>query len=210
MQKGDHLVTSRIGYEHHGLYIGSNQVIHYAGLDSNFNKAVIEITSLEQFKQGSCCQVQQHSNSTYNAEQRISRAQSKLGEASYNLVFNNCEHFVNWCFDGVKHSAQVNRAALTLTTAANKHLKQKGGEMAMSLVGQASNKTAQNSLNAVVASQTVSMATGVAVSGAMTSSTVAGVTSAVASGAVASAVAPVAIAVGVGYGIFKVVDWLCD
>ena len=27
---GDHLVTQRFGYEHHGLYIGHGDVIHYA------------------------------------------------------------------------------------------------------------------------------------------------------------------------------------
>ncbi|MCG9053036.1 lecithin retinol acyltransferase family protein [Laribacter hongkongensis] len=29
MQRGDHLVTARTGYEHHGLYLGQGRVIHY-------------------------------------------------------------------------------------------------------------------------------------------------------------------------------------
>ena len=29
MQAGDHLVTFRMGYTHHGLYLGNKEVIHY-------------------------------------------------------------------------------------------------------------------------------------------------------------------------------------
>ncbi|HGY1053508.1 TPA: lecithin retinol acyltransferase family protein [Aeromonas salmonicida subsp. pectinolytica] len=28
---GDHLVTARLGYTHHGLYVGGDLVIHYQG-----------------------------------------------------------------------------------------------------------------------------------------------------------------------------------
>ncbi|WP_439839782.1 lecithin retinol acyltransferase family protein [Aeromonas caviae] len=28
-QPGDHLVSPRAGYQHHGLYLGDHQVIHY-------------------------------------------------------------------------------------------------------------------------------------------------------------------------------------
>jgi cell wall-associated NlpC family hydrolase len=30
-QSGDHLVSPRTGYQHHGLYLGDHQVIHYQG-----------------------------------------------------------------------------------------------------------------------------------------------------------------------------------
>jgi hypothetical protein len=35
-----------------------------------------------------------------------------LGEDTYSLAFNNCEHFVTWCILGVKSSAQVNSALI--------------------------------------------------------------------------------------------------
>ncbi|WMX36652.1 lecithin retinol acyltransferase family protein [Aeromonas caviae] len=31
-QPGDHLVSPRAGYQHHGLYLGDHQVIHYQGV----------------------------------------------------------------------------------------------------------------------------------------------------------------------------------
>jgi hypothetical protein len=37
----------------------------------------------------------------------IHRAETRLGERNYNLIFNNCEHFATWCKTGVSHSSQV-------------------------------------------------------------------------------------------------------
>lgn len=42
----------------------------------------------------------------------VARARSRLGESRYSLVFNNCEHFVNWCIEGESRSQQV-EAVLT-------------------------------------------------------------------------------------------------
>ena len=39
----------------------------------------------------------------------VRRARSRIGENDYRLLTNNCEHFCNWCLNGVSHSAQVER-----------------------------------------------------------------------------------------------------
>lgn len=44
----------------------------------------------------------------YTPEETVKRAESRLGEASYNLVTDNCEHFAIWCKTGVSESRQVN------------------------------------------------------------------------------------------------------
>lgn len=46
----------------------------------------------------------------YSAAETVKRAKSKLGEADYHLVFNNCEHFAVWCKTGMHRSEQVERA----------------------------------------------------------------------------------------------------
>ena len=107
MQRGDHLITSRGIYTHHGLYVGSGKVVHYAGLSQGFKKDGIELTGLDNFEQGSKSHIENHLVCLYNAEERVARARSKIGVNSYNVMFNNCEHFVNWCFDGYKSSSQV-------------------------------------------------------------------------------------------------------
>ena len=33
---GSHLKVARLGYTHHGIYIGDNKVIHYAGFCETF------------------------------------------------------------------------------------------------------------------------------------------------------------------------------
>jgi hypothetical protein len=37
----------------------------------------------------------------------VERAQSRLGEQKYNLLFNNCEHFASWCKTGISYSKQI-------------------------------------------------------------------------------------------------------
>lgn len=43
----------------------------------------------------------------YSPEETVARARSRLGETSYNLFTNNCEHFAIWCKTGVSESLQV-------------------------------------------------------------------------------------------------------
>lgn len=46
----------------------------------------------------------------------IQRAESRLGEFAFDLVFNNCEHFASWCKTGISNSEQITdlwRGALT-------------------------------------------------------------------------------------------------
>ncbi len=218
MKKGDHLVSPRIGYDHHGLYIGGGEVIHYSGFSEAFDKGSIEITSLEEFEQGNGSKVKNHIVSVYDADKRVERAFSKLGEDSYSLIFNNCEHFVNWCFNGFKTSSQVNNVTATAVLA-NEYLKRKGAQTAASVLTQqvtraTATKTAQTALASAVVKSTVSTAAssaaGFTAASAVTGTTAAGVVSALAAGSVVSVAAPVAVAVGVGYGVKKVFDWLFD
>ena len=219
MKKGDHLVSPRTGYDHHGLYIGNEEVIHYSGFSEFYDKGSIEITSLENFKQGNGCKLTKHLVSIYSSEERVERAFSKLGEDSYNIVFNNCEHFVNWCFNGFKSSSQVNSVVNTATFATNEYMKRKGTETVISAIAQnvtknASIKTAEHALVSVVAKSTVSTVTstaaGFTAASAVTGATATGVVSAFAAGSIATVAAPVAVAVGVGYGVKKAFDWLFD
>ena len=43
----------------------------------------------------------------YSASETVERARRCIGEASYHLLFNNCEHFALWCKTGVKQSHQI-------------------------------------------------------------------------------------------------------
>lgn len=156
-QLGDHLFVSKGLYSHHGIYLGKNnqgqeEVIHYAGLsgDTSAQGSRIQITPLKNFAQGKTLRVRLHDAAAYQGQSVVERALSRLGENSYNLIFNNCEHFVNWCFEGISFSQQVNTAV--------------AGSAASLVTQQAVRKTAQtalvSSLGAGVGTQAATLGAG--------------------------------------------------
>lgn len=101
---GSHLVVRRdifFSYEHHALYIGNGWVIHYAD-------GIIKCDRLATFSQNADFEIRHYTQTKYSSSQAIQRAFSKIGEEEYDLAFNNCEHFVNWCLNGKKYSIQAN------------------------------------------------------------------------------------------------------
>jgi len=104
---GAHLATKRPGYTHHGIYIGSGRVIHYAGLSRRLGRGPIETVSIEHFSAGSSFQVVPHPHAHYTGHEIARRAASRLGEQDYRLLSNNCEHLCLWCVIGQGKSDQV-------------------------------------------------------------------------------------------------------
>jgi hypothetical protein len=52
----------------------------------------------------------------FSEEAVMARAESRLGESSFDLMSNNCEHFAAWCKTGISGSDQINsvwRASLS-------------------------------------------------------------------------------------------------
>ena len=109
---GSHLVSSRLGYTHHGIYVGNGEVVHYL-LDEG-----VTLSDLEEFSRGNAVWVREHPGAPYSGAECARRALSRLGEDEYNLVFNNCEHFATWCATGEQRSPQVERAAGGVAAAA--------------------------------------------------------------------------------------------
>lgn len=99
LEKGDHLVVARGVYTHHGIYVGEHRVIHY----KNY---WVQETSLEDFCHANTFWVYDHEE-RLSREETIARARSKIGDADYDLLTNNCEHFAWWCCTDAKWSHQV-------------------------------------------------------------------------------------------------------
>ncbi len=90
-------------YQHHGIDCGDGTVIHYRKPSET-----IERTDLAAFSQGNPIYVAEYSDGfDYIPDAVVERAESRLGEKEYNLLFNNCEHFASWCKTGVSDSRQV-------------------------------------------------------------------------------------------------------
>lgn len=88
-------------YEHHGIDCGDGTVIHYRK-----PRETVEKTSLETFSRSQKIYIRTYPV-RYIPETTLQRAESRLGERKYNLLFNNCEHFATWCVTGVSDSRQV-------------------------------------------------------------------------------------------------------
>ncbi len=108
---GDHLVSSRGYFSHHGLYIGDEQVIHYAGFSNGWKHGKVEQIGLSAFQAGKGSTVCKYERRTFTREQSVARARGRIGEDYYCLMANNCEHFVRWCITGEHNSPQAARGA---------------------------------------------------------------------------------------------------
>ncbi len=109
LNPGDHLVTPRMGFTHHGIYLGDAQVMHYAGYIDGRGKKPVSIVTLARFDNGFGYWVEAPQSRRFSPEEALARAYSRLGENSYHLLFNNCEHFVNWCISDQHASRQIKK-----------------------------------------------------------------------------------------------------
>ncbi len=106
---GTHLVPSRRGYTHHGIYVGHGMVVHYAGLSRLLQSGPVEEVPMRQFSMEHSVRIAGHCESLYSLQEIVRRARSRLGENKYHVLRNNCEHFCNWCVSGRSRSIQVER-----------------------------------------------------------------------------------------------------
>ncbi len=105
---GSHVVTPRRGYLHHGIYVGTGRVVHYSGLAYGLQRGPVEEVSLARFTDGRPIWVRSGAApSHFDHCEVVRRARSRVGENSYRLFSNNCEHFCEWCVYGEHRSYQV-------------------------------------------------------------------------------------------------------
>jgi len=87
--------------KHYGLCTGYGTVIHAS---RRFGK--VEESDFETFCHGRVPQVVQR---VANGSEIVARARSRKGQR-YNVLNNNCEHFVTWALEGKGRSAQLGPA----------------------------------------------------------------------------------------------------
>lgn len=211
IQRGDHLVSPRTGYSHHGIYLGKNQIIHYTGFSNSQHHGVIAITSLEEFCQGEGFTVQTYPFRLYSLEECAERACSRLGEDWYDVLLNNCEHFVTWCILGIHSSHQINRliaaAALTrklLTSEVAQETARQLTQTCALVAAQTAGRT--TAIHAAGTVMGIAAGTGVATGSTVIPALVTGITA----GAAAPLGASIGVSLAVGYGVKKLVDWVWD
>jgi hypothetical protein len=106
---GSHLVSPRLLYSHHGIYVGRGKVVHYSGKADGLQTGPVKIDSLGAFAGGHGFRLKTHPNAKYAGKAVAARALLRLGEDLYSLIGNNCEHFCEWCINEQHRSLQVER-----------------------------------------------------------------------------------------------------
>lgn len=121
---GDHI---RVGksfcgitlYEHHGIYISDDEVIHFSGepgrakLTAKVVKTDLKTFLRNNFFRAGALEVRDFDNveNKYrlSPEEIVANARRiyEEGIGAYNLITNNCEHLANLCIFGKKISEQV-------------------------------------------------------------------------------------------------------
>lgn len=102
-----HVVTSRVGYTHHGIHVGNGRVVQYSGLSRGWRGGPVEEVSLAEFARGRPVRVRVHVDARFDRDAVVARAQSRLGEDRYRALSNNCEHLCAWCIYGENRSRQI-------------------------------------------------------------------------------------------------------
>lgn len=111
---GSHIRVQVGKIYHHAIYIGDNMVIQF-GMPFSYTsdpKSIKVIKSpIEDFLSNGFLEVRVYTKKEQHQkrsdDQIIKIATSRIGEGGYDLLYNNCEHFVNDCIFGKKISEQV-------------------------------------------------------------------------------------------------------
>lgn len=95
-------------YDHYGIYVGNNRVIHYCSSNWKVSNTKIQETSIyPYFNENKFFVLDLGSAAKYSPSKTVKRAKSRLGETNYNLLQNNCEHFSVWAKSGNSKSYQL-------------------------------------------------------------------------------------------------------
>lgn len=109
---GDMIRTKVQFYHHYGIFVSEDQVIQFGLPDDPFRAAdqIKVLTSdVMTFLQGGEMEVAEPDSGERkrmrSPEQVVQIASGRIGEGGYDILHNNCEHFVNDCVFGEPSSS---------------------------------------------------------------------------------------------------------
>ena len=113
--KSGDIVRIKIGsIYHYGIFVSEEEVIQFGrppvGEPHAKEDIVVCVTDIDEFSKGFIVEVgvldKKEKKTAKKTKEILSFARSRIGSGGYNLVHNNCEHFVNECVFGKKISYQ--------------------------------------------------------------------------------------------------------
>ncbi|WP_241461219.1 hypothetical protein [Aeromonas hydrophila] len=84
---GDHLVTPHPEGQHHGIFVGHDQVIHCLPTPAGEPSGQLALTSLTAFSQHGVIEVKPHAQRLFSREETLTRAYARLNEGEQGQAF---------------------------------------------------------------------------------------------------------------------------
>ena len=118
---GDIVRTKVRFYHHYGIYVSDERVIQF-GMPDNTGTPNEQIcvlaTDVRTFLNGGSLEVavpdREERKTMRTAKESVALAESRLGQTGYDILHNNCEHFVNDCVFGAPISGWLEEARAKL------------------------------------------------------------------------------------------------
>lgn len=118
---GDIVRTKVRFYHHYGIYVSDERVIQF-GMPDNTGTPNEQIcvlaTDVRTFLNGGSLEVavpdREERKTMRTANESVALAESRLGQTGYDILHNNCEHFVNDCVFGAPTSGWLEEARAKL------------------------------------------------------------------------------------------------
>jgi len=144
--RGAHIYVDRGLYSHHGIDCGDGTVIDFAGQGEGKTTPVVRHVMLWEFAQGAPVRIRPY-GPRYEPDDVVARAASTVGQSSYDLFFNNCEHFATWCVAGEHVSTQVDAVGSAVGIVGLGRLAARAGTDGVAGLGETAPRSASNVLS---------------------------------------------------------------
>lgn len=107
---GDIIRTKVSFYHHYGIFVSEDRIIQF-GLPDDPQRPSEQVkvlaTDIDTFLQGGELEVAKPDRRMRSPKQIVAAAEARIGEGGYDILHNNCEHFVNECAFGEHSSSFV-------------------------------------------------------------------------------------------------------
>lgn len=124
---GDMVRTKVQFYHHYGIFVSEGEVVQFGLPDDPLRSADqirVLTTDVLTFLQGGDLEVmvpdREMRRQMRSPEQIVALARQRIGEGGYDILHNNCEHFVNDCVFGVPRSTFLQEVREKLRKKLNK------------------------------------------------------------------------------------------